>query len=127
MSGALLHDDRLFDKIGGWLVLPAFLHPIIAVLANFKGAFEIFKIYSENMPYSSQVFIFSVGVEICEALRFVPNDHHGVFCTYNLIVSQADCTYKKACRPQIKPRRSGVIKFRHKPVVLAHDLAQLLF
>lgn len=68
-----------------------------------------------------------VLVEICEALRFVPNDLHGVFCTYNLIVSQADCTYKKACRPQIKPRRSGVIKFRHKPVVLAHDLAQLLF
>ncbi len=49
-------NERLYDKIGGWLVLPAFVHPIISILANLRSSYDLFALYSEKLPLQHQIF-----------------------------------------------------------------------
>lgn len=52
----------IFDKIGGWLILPAFLHPLVGIVGNIRASYEAFKLYTEALPLNSQIFIFAIGV-----------------------------------------------------------------
>jgi hypothetical protein len=52
------YDEILFDKIGGWLVLPAFIHPLLAIPVNLKASYDLFNLYSEKLPLSYQIFFF---------------------------------------------------------------------
>ena len=62
MSTYIDQHERFFDKIGGWLVLPAFLHPIIGCLVNLKGSYDVFESYSEKLTSDAQVFLLVCGI-----------------------------------------------------------------
>lgn len=62
MADNSVQDGILFDKIGGWLVLPAFVHPIFGVIANARGSIELFNLLSDKLPQATQFFIFAFAM-----------------------------------------------------------------
>jgi hypothetical protein len=52
----------IFERIGGWLILPAFLHPIVGVIGNLRVSSDFFKLNVETLPHESQIFIFVIGI-----------------------------------------------------------------
>lgn len=57
-----LNENGIYDSIGGWLVLPAILHPLFAIGYCAFGAFEAFKLFSDTLPFESQVFILTISL-----------------------------------------------------------------
>jgi hypothetical protein len=66
MSADLIADET-YDKLGGWLILPAIIHPLFGIGQNMLGSYETFALFSDRLPLNSQVFIVSVGLT-CVAL-----------------------------------------------------------
>ena len=54
--------DESYDKLGGWLILPAILHPLIGAGQSVYGAFETLSLFSDRLPAPNQVFIMSIGL-----------------------------------------------------------------
>lgn len=54
-------DGVLFDKIGGWLILPAFIHPVMGVITNLQGSYELLQMYTDNLPFNAKAFFITVG------------------------------------------------------------------
>lgn len=62
MTDIETEDGILFDKIGGWLVFPAFIHPVFAILGNIRGVYDVLQPYSDAMPFEAKAFLIFVGV-----------------------------------------------------------------
>ncbi|RTL52915.1 MAG: DUF2569 family protein [Bradyrhizobiaceae bacterium] len=54
---ALGYENGLYDKIGGWLILPAFLHPVIGMIVNIKEAVDDFSVHAEKLTSEVQIFL----------------------------------------------------------------------
>lgn len=59
---AIDYEDGLYDKIGGWLVLPAFLHPLLAIGFDIKGVTDILSLPWDTASLSAQIFFGSILV-----------------------------------------------------------------
>jgi hypothetical protein len=48
--------EIVFNRIGGWLVLPAFLHPVVSVWQDAAAAIESISLLQTSMPTNSQIY-----------------------------------------------------------------------
>jgi hypothetical protein len=48
------------DKVHGWLIIPAYLHPVIATALNIRSAVQAFGFFSDELAASSHLYVLAL-------------------------------------------------------------------
>jgi len=53
---------KQYDQLGGWLIIPAILHPVAGIVYSIEAAAKMFPLFSDKLPFGTQIFVLSIGL-----------------------------------------------------------------